>query len=81
MSGRGRRQAGLFLGGGTAQLVPQIIGIVAVGAFVFIAASATWFLLKVDIGIRVSAEEEMEGLDFGEHGNVAYPDFHPSAEA
>jgi Amt family ammonium transporter len=74
-------KAGLFMGGGTAQLVPQIIGIVAVGAFVFIAASATWFLLKATIGIRVSAAEETEGLDYGEHGNVAYPDFHPSAEA
>jgi Amt family ammonium transporter len=29
------------------------------------------------VGIRVSAEEEMEGLDIGEHGNVAYPDFVP----
>jgi ammonium transporter, Amt family len=74
-------KAGLFMGGGTAQLIPQIMGIVAVGAFVFIAASATWFLLKATIGIRVSAEEETEGLDYGEHGNAAYPDFHPSAEA
>jgi ammonium transporter, Amt family len=72
---------GLFMGGGTAQLMPQIIGIVAVGAFVFVAASATWFLLKATIGIRVSAEEEIEGLDLGEHGNAAYPDFHPSAES
>ena len=56
-------KAGLFMGGGTAQLMPQIIGIVAVGAFVFIAASATWFLLKATIGIRVSAAEETEGLD------------------
>jgi Amt family ammonium transporter len=70
---------GLFMGGGTAQLLPQIYGIVAVGAFVFIAASITWFALKATIGIRVSAEEEAEGLDLGEHGNAAYPDFHPSA--
>jgi Amt family ammonium transporter len=34
-----------------------------------------WKILAATVGIRVSAEEEMEGLDIGEHGNVAYPDF------
>ena len=68
---------GLFMGGGMAQLMPQIIGVGAVAAFVFTAAMAGWVLLKLTVGIRVSAEEEMEGLDVGEHGNVAYPDFHP----
>ncbi len=67
---------GLFLGGGFAQLLPQLIGVLAVGAFVFGAASVGWLILKQLGGIRVSAEEEMEGLDVGEHGNVAYPDFH-----
>ncbi len=67
---------GLFLGGGFAQLLPQVIGVLAVGAFVFGAASVGWLILKQLGGIRVSAEEEMEGLDVGEHGNVAYPDFH-----
>ena len=51
------------------------LGIVAVGAFVFAAASLTWFILKKTIGIRVTAKEEIAGLDIGEHGNIAYPDF------
>jgi Amt family ammonium transporter len=66
---------GLFLGGGTAQLMPQIIGIVSVGAFVFILSLVVWAIIKVLFGLRVSAQEEIEGLDYGEHGNSAYPDF------
>ncbi len=68
---------GLFLGGGMAQLTPQIIGVLAVGAFVVTCSAIGWFVLKATIGLRVSREEELEGLDMGEHGNVAYPDFHP----
>jgi len=34
-----------------------------------------WKIIDAIIGVRVSAEEEMEGLDIGEHGNIAYPDF------
>ena len=74
---------GLFLGGGMAQLMPQIVGVVAVGAFVSAIALITWFVIKLLVGLRVSPQEELEGLDMGEHGNVAYPDFHPveTAEA
>jgi ammonium transporter, Amt family len=68
---------GLFMGGGMAQLTPQIIGVVAVGGFVVTCALAGWWVLKLTTGLRVSREEELEGLDMGEHGNVAYPDFHP----
>jgi ammonium transporter, Amt family len=68
---------GLLMGGGMAQLTPQIIGVLAVGAFVSLCAVGGWFLLKATTGLRVSAAEELEGLDLGEHGNVAYPDFHP----
>jgi Amt family ammonium transporter len=57
------------------QLMPQIIGIVAVGAFVFILSLITWYVIKGTMGLRVSREEEIEGLDSGEHGNSAYPDF------
>jgi Amt family ammonium transporter len=42
---------------------------------VFGASALVWALLKKTIGIRVSREEELEGLDIGEHGNLAYPDF------
>ncbi len=70
---------GLFYGGGFELLGVQIIGIIAVGAFVFAASSIVWLVLKKTIGIRVSREEEIAGLDIGEHGNVAYPDFAPVA--
>lgn len=70
---------GLFYGGGFELLGVQIIGIVAVGAFVFTASAIVWFVIKKTIGIRVTREEEIAGLDIGEHGNVAYPDFAPVA--
>jgi Amt family ammonium transporter len=66
---------GLLFGGGATLLIAQIKGIIAVGVFTFIGSLIVWGILKAVIGIRVSAEEEMEGLDVGEHGNEAYPDF------
>lgn len=66
---------GLFFGGGTGLLVHQLIGIGAVGAAVFAVSLAAWLAIKAIMGVRVSAEEEIEGLDIGEHGNRAYPDF------
>lgn len=66
---------GLFFGGGTKLLMAQLTGVGAVGAFVFVSTAIFWLLLKYTIGIRVSLQEEIEGLDLGEHGNVAYPDF------
>jgi Amt family ammonium transporter len=66
---------GLFMGGGTSQLLPQIGGIIVVGAYVFIVAMIGWLILKYTVGIRVSEQEEIEGLDIGEHGNEAYHGF------
>jgi len=66
---------GLFMGGGMTQLMPQIKGIVVAGGFTFVASMVVWVALKAILGIRVSAEEEAEGLDIGEHGQHAYPDF------
>lgn len=66
---------GLFFGGGWSLLGSQAIGVVAVGGFVFVGSMVIWFILKKTLGIRVSAKEEIEGLDLGEHGNHAYPDF------
>jgi Amt family ammonium transporter len=63
---------------GMAQLTSQVIGIAAIGAFTFLFAFIVFFILKKTVGIRVSSEEEIGGLDIGEHGNEAYPDFHPS---
>jgi len=53
----------------------QILGIAAVGAFVVVVSSIVWFALKITVGIRVSEEEEMLGLDQSELGVEAYPDF------
>lgn len=57
------------------QFMVQLKGVLMVGAFVFIISLVLWFILKALFGIRVSAEEETQGLDIGEHGNEAYPDF------
>lgn len=57
---------------GGAQLWNQIVGIVAVGVFTFAFALIVFGVIKATMGLRVSPEEESEGLDVGEHGNVAY---------
>jgi Amt family ammonium transporter len=66
---------GLFMGGGTAQLIPQLAGVVLVAVYVFAVATIAWLVLKYTVGIRVSQQEEIEGLDIGEHGNEAYHGF------
>ena len=58
-----------------AQFMVQLKGVLMVGAFVFPASLILWYIIKALFGVRVSAEEETEGLDIGEHGNEAYPDF------
>lgn len=60
---------------GVSQLISQVIGIVAIGAFASISAFGLFYAIKAVMGLRVSAEEETEGLDLGEHGSEAYPDF------
>jgi Amt family ammonium transporter len=66
---------GLFFGGGMTLLTAQAIGVVAVGAFTFTASFAVWYIIKMVFGLKVSREEEIQGLDIGEHGMKAYPDF------
>ena len=66
---------GLFFGGGFKLLAAQAAGVVAVGIFTFIVAFAVWYMIKMVMGLRVSVEEEIAGLDLGEHGTKAYPDF------
>lgn len=66
---------GLFTGGGFTLLGNQLLGVITVGAFVFSLSMLIWFVLKKTMGIRVSLQEEIQGLDIGEHGNEAYPDF------
>ncbi|MEL6325013.1 MAG: ammonium transporter [Pseudomonadota bacterium] len=60
---------------GDPSYVGQLVGIVLTGVFVSAASLAVWMLLKMTIGVRVSAEEEMEGLDKTEVGLEAYPEF------
>ncbi len=67
--------SGLFYGGGLTLLGKQLIGVLAVGAFTFIGSLIVWGILKKTIGIRVSIQEEVQGLDIGEHGNMSYPEF------
>lgn len=56
-------------------IVAQLTGIVVIGAFVFISSFIVWKLLDLLIGIRVSEEVEIEGLDIHETGLEAYPEF------
>jgi Amt family ammonium transporter len=56
-------------------LVTQLIGVLAYGAVCFPAAFIIMLVLKLTLGIRVSEEEELKGLDIGEHGMEAYSGF------
>ncbi|MCH8475222.1 MAG: ammonium transporter [Opitutales bacterium] len=59
--------------------VSQLIGAVAVCAVAFVIAVVLCLILKATIGLRVTPEEEEEGLDLAEHGQEAYPDFAKSS--
>lgn len=65
-------QQGLFYGGSADQLLSQLIGVVAVGAFVAVTSGVLFLLIKVTVGLRVSEEEELAGLDMLEHGAPGY---------
>jgi len=58
-----------------ARLGVQALGVAAAFAWVSVTAGILFFLLKKTVGLRVSEEEEMDGLDYHEHGNAAYPNF------
>jgi Amt family ammonium transporter len=64
--------AGIF---GGYSVMWQIIGTLSVSAFAFVTTFILCVVVKATIGIRVSEEEEIEGLDIGEHGQEAYPNF------
>jgi ammonium transporter, Amt family len=63
---------GLLMGGSLDQLVAQLIGIVSVGAFTILFSLLAWLVIQLTIGLRVSQEDEIEGLDLSEHGMSAY---------
>jgi len=69
------KEAGLLYGGGVKQLGIQVVGILAVAAFSLVSSLILWKVIQGLMGLRVSEEEEIEGLDIGEHGMEAYPDF------
>ncbi|MDG9759180.1 ammonium transporter [Pseudomonas sp. NY15364] len=58
-----------------ASLGAQLLGIVSIFAWVFIASLIVWSIIKAVIGLRVSEEEEYEGVDIAECGMEAYPEF------
>lgn len=68
----GRDNAGLLYGGGFDQLITQAIMVIAVFTFVMITAGALFMAIKATVGLRVTAEEEIEGLDVLEHGSPGY---------
>ena len=63
---------GLLLGGGLLQLGRQLLGVLAATAFAFVASFAIAWVLRATIGLRVTAEEEHEGLDSSQHAESAY---------
>ena len=65
---------GLFYGGGTAQLIAQIIGNAAIGVGVFIGGLILMYAVNATGTLRISEECEQDGLDLHEHGGEAYPE-------
>ncbi|MCA0042306.1 ammonium transporter [Celeribacter litoreus] len=61
---------------GTSTLGAQLYGIVVIGLATVVSSAVVWFILKAVMGIRVSEEEEMMGLDKAELGMEAYPEFY-----
>ncbi len=69
----GTLAVGLFTDSAT--FLAQLKGVVVIGAFTFIASLIVWYILKVTMGIRISEEEEVDGVDIHETGLEAYPEF------
>ncbi|MCM0756887.1 ammonium transporter [Desulfovibrio aminophilus] len=67
--------AGLFYGGGLTQFISQALGVGSVFIWAFGAGLVVFYILKLTVGIRVPAEEEIKGLDITEHGQEAYSGF------
>ena len=65
--------AACIAGGATFHV--QLIGILAIGAFVFVASFGVWYALKMTLGARVSPQVERLGQDAGELGMESYPEF------
>jgi ammonium transporter, Amt family len=72
---------GLFMGGGIEQLGIQALGAASIMLWTMATAGILFLVIKYTIGLRVSPEEELRGLDIDEHGNEAYPYFERSPES
>ncbi len=66
---------GLLLGGDASQFINQAIGVGAVFLWCMVTGAVCFYGIKAIMGLRVTPEEEQQGLDFGEHGNEAYHGF------
>lgn len=66
--------AGLFYGGGGEQLWVQFYGVMATIGFTGAATLILWLIIKYTVGLRVSEEQELAGLDISEHGMYGYPE-------
>ena len=73
------KEQGIFFGGSFGFLWAQIVGVVAVFVWCLVTGYILFSAIKAVTGLRVTEEEEMEGLDYGEHGASAYPDFNVSS--
>lgn len=70
---------GVFYGGGFRQLGIQLLGVICILLWTAVTITITFIIIKKTIGLRVSVEEEMEGLDIKEHGlSSSYADFMPA---
>jgi ammonium transporter, Amt family len=68
----GREDAGLFYGGGFSQLGTQLIMVIVHFIFIVVTTGALFYAIKATIGLRVTEEEELAGLDTEEHGSPGY---------
>ncbi len=66
---------GLLVGGGFEQLGIQALGVVAVAVWTVVTSVVLFSVIRATVGLRVSEAEEESGLDIGEHGIEAYPEF------
>jgi Amt family ammonium transporter len=74
-TGEASPSPGLFMGGDMTQLIAQFKGVGAVFVWAIVTGAILFTAIKYTIGLRVTPEEERDGLDFGEHGNEAYHGF------
>ncbi|MGD9721679.1 MAG: ammonium transporter [Pirellulales bacterium] len=72
---------GLFTGGDATQLITQATGVGAVFLWCMVTGAVCFYGIKAIMGLRVTPDEEAEGLDFGEHGNEAYHGFQFTSNA